>query len=87
MRPRVTKKAKREVAIARGQVQDKMYESLESPTGQKDLYRLAKMREKNDRDVMHVKCIKDDNGKVLLQDEEINFISSSCTKRSLEGIF
>ncbi|XP_045774233.1 uncharacterized protein LOC123873432 [Maniola jurtina] len=65
------KKAKRAVAIARGKTQEKLYRSLESPQGQKDLYRLARAREKNERDITHIKCIKDNEKKVLTNDDDI----------------
>ncbi|XP_075976493.1 uncharacterized protein LOC142976811 [Anticarsia gemmatalis] len=65
------KQAKKAVAIARGKVQDNLYKSLETPQGQKQLYRLAKAREINGRDITKIKCIKDESGKVLTADEDI----------------
>ncbi|XP_075990214.1 uncharacterized protein LOC142985856 [Anticarsia gemmatalis] len=65
------KQAKKAVAIARGKVQDNLYKSLETPQGQKQLYRLAKAREMNGRDIRKIKCIKDESGKVLTADEDI----------------
>ncbi|CAH2099151.1 unnamed protein product [Euphydryas editha] len=65
------KKAKKTVAIARAKVQDKLYDSLESPQGQKDLFRILREREMNARDINHMKCIKDEAGKILTDDEEI----------------
>ncbi|XP_045454524.1 craniofacial development protein 2-like [Melitaea cinxia] len=63
--------AKKAVAIARAKVQDKLYDSLESPQGQKNLFRIAREREMNARDVNHMKCIKDEAGKILTDNEEI----------------
>ncbi|XP_063540351.1 uncharacterized protein LOC134749358 [Cydia strobilella] len=65
------KKAKRAVAIARTAAQDNLYESLNSPKGEKQLYRLAKARERSSRDMAHIKCVKDDAGKVITKDEAI----------------
>jgi hypothetical protein len=48
-----------------------LYRTLDTPGGQKDLFRLAKIRERNVRDITHVKCIKDEEGKVLTNDEDI----------------
>lgn len=65
------KRAKKVVAIARATEQNKLYDSLDRPEGQKHLYRIAKSREKNARDVTQIKCIKDNDGRVLTNDEEI----------------
>ncbi|XP_047984785.1 uncharacterized protein LOC125225222 [Leguminivora glycinivorella] len=65
------KKAKKAVAIARAKVQDKLYNHLESPQGQKDLYRIARERERNARDINHMKCMKDEAGKILTDDKSI----------------
>ncbi|XP_063394133.1 uncharacterized protein LOC134679187 [Cydia fagiglandana] len=65
------KMAKRAVAIARTAAQDKLYNSLNSPQGEKQLYRLAKARERSSRDVSYIKCVKDDAGRVLSKDEVI----------------
>ncbi|XP_063620491.1 uncharacterized protein LOC134792945 isoform X2 [Cydia splendana] len=65
------KMAKRAVAIARTTAQDKLYNSLNSPQGEKQLYRLAKARERTSRDVSYIKCVKDDAGRVLTKDEGI----------------
>ncbi|XP_048000280.1 uncharacterized protein LOC125237330 [Leguminivora glycinivorella] len=65
------KRAKRTVAICRAEAQDNLYRSLERPEGQKRLYQIARARERNGRDISHVKCIKDDSGKILTDDESI----------------
>ncbi|CAK1577904.1 unnamed protein product [Parnassius mnemosyne] len=65
------KRAKKEVAICRAEAHDKLYRSLESPEGQKRLFQIARARERNGRDVSHVKCIKDDSGRILTDDESI----------------
>ncbi|XP_047984426.1 uncharacterized protein LOC125224950 [Leguminivora glycinivorella] len=65
------KKAKKAVAIARAKVQDKLYNHLESPQGQKDLYRIARERERNARDINHIKYMKDEEGKILTDEKSI----------------
>ena len=39
---------------------------------EKDTSKLSKIRERNSRDIDHVKCIKCNNQKVLLKDIDIN---------------
>ena len=48
-----------------------MYEKLNTKEGEKDIYRLARMRERKCRDINQVRCIKDIEGKVLMKDIEI----------------
>nr|XP_049692389.1 uncharacterized protein LOC126053698 [Helicoverpa armigera] len=65
------RKAKKAVAVARAKAQERLYNSLDSPRGRKELYRITKERERRSRDITHIKCIKDESGKVLCKDEEI----------------
>ena len=43
---------------------EELYERLETKEGEKDLYRLAKQRERTNRDVQQVKAIKNQDGKI-----------------------
>ncbi|XP_046963282.1 uncharacterized protein LOC124532423 [Vanessa cardui] len=65
------RRAKKVVAVARAKAQERLYNSLNSPRGQKDLYRITKERERRSRDITYIKCMKDEAGKVLCKDEEI----------------
>ena len=65
------KEAKKAVAVAKAIAQEKLYESLDSPADQKQLYRLARAREKKAKDVCHIKCMKDEVGIVLTEDKKI----------------
>jgi hypothetical protein len=59
-RYKVTNKtSKRAVSEARGQMYDELYQQLGTKEREKDIYRMAKSRERKTRDITHVKCIKD----------------------------
>ncbi|PWZ15356.1 LINE-1 retrotransposable element ORF2 protein [Zea mays] len=69
---RIAKKsAKRAVSRARGQAFDNLYQRLDTKQGEKDIYRMAKIRERKTRDINQVKCIKDEANQLLVKNEEI----------------
>ena len=59
-------KAKKAVAMAKGRVYDNLYARLETKEGEKELYRLARQRDRAGKDVQHVRVIKDKNGNVMV---------------------
>ncbi|KAL6494927.1 hypothetical protein OROGR_030846 [Orobanche gracilis] len=63
--------AKKAVRNARSEVNKELYARLDTKEGEKDIYKLARMREKKTRDIGKVKCVKDNDQKVLVQDKEI----------------
>jgi hypothetical protein len=65
------KTAKRAVSEARGQIYDGLYQRLGTKEGEKDIYRMAKSRERKTRDIVQVKCIKDATKRLLTKDEDI----------------
>ena len=44
---------------------------LESTAGKKNVYRVAKQMTKSRQDVVGVKCVKDANGKVLVENDQV----------------
>ena len=65
------KASKREVAISKAKKYDEVYEKLGTREGEKDIYKLAKSRARSQRDVGDVKCVRDGNGEVLVNNEEV----------------
>ena len=63
-------KVKKAVAMAKGHAYDDLYARLETK-GEKELYRLAKQRDRTGKDVQHARVIKDENGNVMLNSEAL----------------
>ena len=64
-------KAKKAVATAKGRVYDDLYATLKTKEGEKELYRLARQRDRAGKDVQHVRVIKDENGNVMVNSEAV----------------
>ena len=64
-------KAKKAVAMAKGRAHDDLYAKLETKEGEKELYRLARQRDRAGKDVQHVKVIKDKNANVMVNSEAV----------------
>ena len=65
------RKAKKEVAMAKGRAYDNLYARLETKEGKKELYRLARQRDRAGKDVQHVRILKDKNGNVMVSLEAV----------------
>jgi hypothetical protein len=63
--------AKKAVSEARARALDEAYKKLNTKEGEKEMYKIAKARERRTRDVDRVKCIKGEDGRVLVADEHI----------------
>ncbi|KAK3545165.1 hypothetical protein QTP70_001783 [Hemibagrus guttatus] len=70
-------RVKREVSKAKQKAYDEFYTRLDTREGEKDLYRLARQRDRDGKDVQQVRVIKDRDGRVLTSEE--------CTEK-MEGI-
>ncbi|KAK3556038.1 hypothetical protein QTP70_001862 [Hemibagrus guttatus] len=65
------KRVKREVSKAKQKAYDELYTRLDTREGEKDLYRLARQRDQDGKDVQQVRVIKDRDGRVLTSEESV----------------
>ena len=63
--------AKRMVAIAKREANREWYEKLETTEGEKIIYRVAEARRKERQDVGELGVIKDENGNIIIDEENI----------------
>ncbi|KAK3531808.1 hypothetical protein QTP70_029724, partial [Hemibagrus guttatus] len=64
-------RVKREVCKAKQKAYDELYTRLDTREGEKDLYRLARQRDRDGKDVQQVRVIKDGDGRVLTSEESV----------------
>ena len=62
---RCDERHKKEVARAKNNAYDELYEELDSKEGDRTLYRLARQRHQAGKDVQQVRMVKDKDGKVM----------------------
>ncbi|KAK3527991.1 hypothetical protein QTP86_013103 [Hemibagrus guttatus] len=65
------RRVKREVSKAKHKTYDELYTRLDTRDGEKDLYRLARQRDRDGKDVQHVRVINDRDGRVLTSEESV----------------
>ncbi|KAK3535802.1 hypothetical protein QTP70_021115 [Hemibagrus guttatus] len=65
------RRVKREVSKAKQKAYDELCTRLDTREGQKDLYRLARQRDRDGKDVQQVRVIKDRDGRVLTSEESV----------------
>ena len=62
--------AMKAVQNARAKVYKEVYKKLNTKKIEKDIYRIARIRERKTRDLYTVRCVKDEDQKVLVRDEK-----------------
>ena len=62
---------KRAVSVANGRAYEDLYQRLSTKEGEKDIYRMARVRERKTRDFNQVKCIKNEIEHLLVKEDEI----------------
>jgi hypothetical protein len=71
-RYKVAKKTARQaMSEAKGQAYDDLYQRLSTKEGEKDVYKMARIRERKTRDLNQVKCIKDEMDQPLVRGQDI----------------
>ncbi|KAK3507937.1 hypothetical protein QTP70_004389 [Hemibagrus guttatus] len=65
------RRVKREVSKAKQKAYDELYTRLDTREREKDLYRLARQRDRDGKDVQQVRVIKDRDGRVLTSEESV----------------
>ncbi|KAK3535646.1 hypothetical protein QTP70_018430 [Hemibagrus guttatus] len=64
-------RVKREVSKAKQKAYDELYTRLDTREGEKDLYSLARQRDRDGKDVQQARVIKDRDGRVLTSEESV----------------
>ncbi|KAK3567278.1 hypothetical protein QTP86_016087 [Hemibagrus guttatus] len=65
------RRVKREVSKAKQKAYDELYTRLDTREGEKDLYRLARQRDRDGKNVQQVRVIKYRDGRVLTSEESV----------------
>ena len=72
MQYRIVKgEAKKAMAIAKNNAYQRLYHRLNSKEGEREVFKLARAKESWTRDLSSVRCIKDEDGKVLIEDTKL----------------
>eukprot|EP00262_Sarcandra_glabra_P012088 TRINITY_DN3039_c0_g2_i3.p1 TRINITY_DN3039_c0_g2~~TRINITY_DN3039_c0_g2_i3.p1 ORF type:complete len:402 (+),score=55.32 TRINITY_DN3039_c0_g2_i3:275-1480(+) len=67
------REAKKAVSKVKYEAYDNLYTRLGTKEGEKEIYKLAKIREKKTRDLDQVRCIRDEDQRVLVKEDEIKY--------------
>ena len=62
--------AKRCIARVQAEVMKKQAESLHSKEGRQNIFRIAKQKKKERKDITGTNCLKGDNGELLVSEEQ-----------------
>ena len=65
------KEAKRCIARIWAEVMKKQAETLDSKEGRQNIFRIAKQKNKERKDITGTKCLKGDNGELLVSEEQV----------------
>ena len=64
--------AKRCIARIQAEVMKKQVETLDSKEGRQNIFRIAKQKKKERKDITGTNCLKGDNGELLVSEEQVS---------------
>jgi len=59
------------VKVAKNNAYERLYQRLNSKEGENEFFKLARARERCTRELSSVRCIKDEDGRVLVEDDKV----------------
>ena len=62
---------KKDIIVAKNNAYDMLHQKLETKEGEKDIFKLARVRQRKTKDLGNIRCIKDNNRKVLVEEAKI----------------
>ena len=65
------KQAERKMWKARNKAYEELYEKLETKEGENELFKIAKQRNRQSKDVQQVRVIKSRTGEMLMEEERV----------------
>ena len=65
------KNAKQAVAEARGAAYKTLYQKLDTKEGERDIFKIARARDRRTKDLDRIRCIKDETGRVLIEEKDV----------------
>ena len=65
------KEVKKAVIIETNKASENIYQSLETEDGEKEAFKLPRARKRRTRDLGDGRCIKDEDGKVIVEETKI----------------
>jgi len=69
---KITKReAKKAADVTKNNIYKRLYQRLESKEGENEVFKLTRARERRTRDLGSVRCIKDEDGKILIDDTKV----------------
>jgi len=65
------REAKKAVAVAKNNEYERLYQRLDSKEGEKEVFKLVRATERHTRDLSSIRRIKDEDGKVIIEDTKL----------------
>jgi len=59
------------VAVAKNNAYERLYQKLNSKKGEDEVFKLVRARERRIKDLSSVRCIKDEDDQILVEDTKV----------------